>query len=1388
MHAERATGAHGHDAPLDAREQDSPARTAADVSRSFSGFHAISTMLNHPRRRPRPIDASSARFAPIGPQDGALSDLPPADTHVLDEYVASLTPSWERFERERERERERREATAPVVRRLPPLSSVPQVFFATDFDLGNPYTFDLVTERYKQSTAMVLDGNSEASQYGVVLNQMLQEKLSYYSDVIEQHLVVEISARSASFFDALATLRALGGDTCACLDATAQVTAHLDAVDAYVARAREVEAHQAKRHRLEAQQTLLTRVQRLAERRDLVRLSVQHGELDNAMALVEDMRASLGDPELQRLRALRALGPQLDEAQAAIAAATQQEFIALMNVLLAAEAADVHVAHADAMLDDVLPEQDTSTAAPMLPDELPRMWALLARCGGLHSALAEHAAAAGSTVTRTATGAVAADAAFACAAEASADAPWDAYTRGAAALLRALLLGARHAHSVYAAVGAAVSAHEALRGASDAVWDACERAAASALAPRTPRLVELALTDFVVYFALAWRYVELVEAGRAAKAVALRSCLLGQAKSYLGHFHRTRIEQAVRAVEEEVWAPAPVVPALTALVAQLCRAADDASEYVVTRRLGREAPAADAAADASARTLALGEQSYFVVRATETSIKLLNDYVRLVANLPMFAAETLSWIVEFLKQFNSRTCQVVLGAGAMRSAGLKNITARHLALASQSLSLMIALQQPLRVLLRKHLTASQSVLLNEFDKLERDFREHQFEIHSKLVAIMADRVQVHGRALAAQDWNAPLQGDVAASQAVQDLVRETGTLHRVMTQYLDSAATDAIVSRVFAEIDQRVGSVMARVDVRTADAHKRLVCDAEMLGEKLHALSGSWKGERIGETLKGKTPPKTPRASLDKKDATSPPPAPLAYRKRRTFSKRPPATASPQLDAIESFSSEPDTRAAAEPVNVPAGGARPEAVDAAGNVKAEAVDAAGGAKAEAVDAAGSAKAEAVDAVSDAKAEALEVPANPAPAPGDAPPPDKGAKSDVAEAPATPSENKRLPRVPLQQRLAEVTPLTEKRAEAPKMPITPEESSRRAPLQSWFAKVSQPSPEKRAQPEATPPPAKDTPTRSTGRVSLQQRLAEAAKRRGSQRDKPRTPSSPTKERAELEHTAKNESTTGEGSVEAEPEAKPTEAEREEAKPGEKPVEAGPEETPAEAVPADVPAEAERNAKPTEAEREEAKPGEKPVEAGPEETPAEAVSADAPAEAEHETKPGEKPVEAGPEETPVEAVSADAPAEVEHEEAKPGEKPVEAGPEETPAKAVPADAPAEAERNAKPTEAEREEAKPGEKPVEAGPEETPAEAVSADAPAEAEHETKPGEKPVETGPEETPTEAVPTDAPAETECEAKPTAAEPEAVPTEALPEPRPPTERPRGTEQTAQPRT
>lgn len=70
--------------------------------------------------------------------------------------------------------------------------------------------------------------------------------------------------------------------------------------------------------------------------------------------------------------------------------------------------------------------------------------------------------------------------------------------------------------------------------------------------------------------------------------------------------------------------------------------------------------------------------SYFAVSATLETLVLLLDYLKIIANLPMLTTDTMSRIIEFLKAFNSRTCQVVLGAGAMRSAGLRVITAKHL--------------------------------------------------------------------------------------------------------------------------------------------------------------------------------------------------------------------------------------------------------------------------------------------------------------------------------------------------------------------------------------------------------------------------------------------------------------------------------------------------------------------------------------------------------------------------------------------------------------------------------------------------------------------------------------------------------------------------------------
>lgn len=134
----------------------------------------------------------------------------------------------------------------------------------------------------------------------------------------------------------------------------------------------------------------------------------------------------------------------------------------------------------------------------------------------------------------------------------------------------------------------------------------------------------------------------------------------------------------------------------------------------------------------NSKHLYVESSSFFTVPATSSVLFLLTDYLAVIINLSILTT-AMSRIIEFLKAFNSRTCQVVLGAGAMRSAGLKNITAKHLALASQSLSIMIALVPYIRETLRRHLHSKQAVMLIETDKLKR---VRFFRYLSKCVALV----------------------------------------------------------------------------------------------------------------------------------------------------------------------------------------------------------------------------------------------------------------------------------------------------------------------------------------------------------------------------------------------------------------------------------------------------------------------------------------------------------------------------------------------------------------------------------------------------------------------------------------------------------------------------
>jgi len=133
------------------------------------------------------------------------------------------------------------------------------------------------------------------------------------------------------------------------------------------------------------------------------------------------------------------------------------------------------------------------------------------------------------------------------------------------------------------------------------------------------------------------------------------------------------------------------------------------------------------------------------------------------------------------------------------------ITASHLALASQSVGLLVTQIPVLRSVLAGRLPAKHHVLLHALDRVARDCQEHQREIFAKLVAIMDQLVRdmrdkamalpwAHSAAATAGAAGAPaaplappsLSAEEVSKvdDCVRTLMKQTCSLHRALSDLL----------------------------------------------------------------------------------------------------------------------------------------------------------------------------------------------------------------------------------------------------------------------------------------------------------------------------------------------------------------------------------------------------------------------------------------------------------------------------------------------------------------------------------------------------------------------------------------------------------------------------
>ena len=189
------------------------------------------------------------------------------------------------------------------------LDTVPSVFFNANFSLSNPRTFDIVNEN---SELLARSGTGRSDRKSLASNAVLQEKLSWYMDTVEMHLIKEISKASSSFFAALSDLQALNEDASACVAKIAKLRRDLEEIqNAHAFKGAEIAKLHIKRANVAKLMQAIDLVGRIVRMKDQIEAHLDRKENGPAYHLMQEIKALMEsaktEPESINLRHVDAL-------------------------------------------------------------------------------------------------------------------------------------------------------------------------------------------------------------------------------------------------------------------------------------------------------------------------------------------------------------------------------------------------------------------------------------------------------------------------------------------------------------------------------------------------------------------------------------------------------------------------------------------------------------------------------------------------------------------------------------------------------------------------------------------------------------------------------------------------------------------------------------------------------------------------------------------------------------------------------------------------------------------------------------------------------------------------------------------------------------------------
>ncbi|XP_077993143.1 vacuolar protein sorting-associated protein 54-like [Glandiceps talaboti] len=337
-------------------------------------------------------------------------------------------------------------------------------------------------------------------------------------------------------------------------------------------------------------------------------------------------------------------------------------------------------------------------------------------------------------------------------------------------------------------------------------------------------LEKLSSTEFLDLSRAIEQFVSDCEAVCGRRSTSLRGCLQNQASKFVNRFHEERKTKLSLILESERWKQTDVPAGFQDLVNAIAVNGNLSEAYVTKSDTGSEERK-------PSDYLEINGQRYAVVGTVLLLLKMILEYCQCLDDMPSAIPDILTRLVEILQNFNSRTCQLVLGAGALQLVGLKTITTKNLALASRCLQLVAYYIPYIKTHFQERLQPKQLIMLKNFDKILKDYNDHVQEISSKLVAIMDSCFEKH---LSKWEVKAPVP-----SASFRAICKQIYKLHEAIIDLLPPEQIKVLFMRINVSFKEHLRQQLIKLCVTNdgGPQHGLVTSDLVFYTENLKTLS-----------------------------------------------------------------------------------------------------------------------------------------------------------------------------------------------------------------------------------------------------------------------------------------------------------------------------------------------------------------------------------------------------------------------------------------------------------------------------------------------------------------------------------------------------------------------